>query len=118
MRENGHATEVVTLMEGEWSCYRGGQFKGGSIVMLQRWSVYFRENGHVIEVASLMERENGHSTVASNGGRMVMLKRWSVSWRENSHVTEVASLMEKAWSCYRGGHFNGGKMVMLQSWSV
>ena len=23
-RENGHATEVVNLMEGEWSCYRGG----------------------------------------------------------------------------------------------
>ena len=25
-RENGHVTEVVTLMEGEWSCYRDGQF--------------------------------------------------------------------------------------------
>ena len=23
-RENGHVTEVVSLMEGEWSCYRGG----------------------------------------------------------------------------------------------
>ena len=23
-RENGHVTEVVTLLEGEWSCYRGG----------------------------------------------------------------------------------------------
>ena len=54
-RENSYVTEVVTLMEGEWSCYRsggfngGGQFKGGRmvvtevargrIVMLQRWSV-------------------------------------------------------------------------------
>ena len=54
-RENGHVTEVVTLMEGEWSYYRsgrfngGGQFKGGRmvvtvvargrIVMLQRWSL-------------------------------------------------------------------------------
>ena len=28
-RENGHVTEVVTLMEGEWSCYRGGHFNGG-----------------------------------------------------------------------------------------
>ena len=23
-RENGHVTEVASLMEGEWSCYRGG----------------------------------------------------------------------------------------------
>ena len=27
------------LMEGEWLCYRGGQFKGGRMVMLQRWSL-------------------------------------------------------------------------------
>ena len=33
-------------MEGEWSCYGGGEFKGGEnefnegrIVMLQRWSL-------------------------------------------------------------------------------
>ena len=32
-------TEVVSLMEGEWSCYRGGQFNGGRMVMLQRWSL-------------------------------------------------------------------------------
>ena len=25
-RENGHVTEVASLKEGEWSCYRGGQF--------------------------------------------------------------------------------------------
>ena len=31
--------EVVTLMEGEWSCYRGGQFNGGRMVMLRRWPV-------------------------------------------------------------------------------
>ena len=49
--ENGHVIEVVTLMKGEWSCYRncqlnggewscygGGQFKGGRMV-LQRWSL-------------------------------------------------------------------------------
>ena len=35
--------EVVTLMEGEWSCYEGGQFQGGRMV--------------VTEGASLMERE-------------------------------------------------------------
>ena len=38
-RENGHVTEVVTLMEGEWSYYRGGQFNRGRMVMLQRWSL-------------------------------------------------------------------------------
>ena len=44
--------EVVSFMEGEWSCYRGGQFNGGrivvtkdtcivegGIVMLRRWSI-------------------------------------------------------------------------------
>ena len=39
---------MLGLMEGEWPRYRGGQFKGGRIivtevaglmVMLQRWSV-------------------------------------------------------------------------------
>ena len=52
-RENDHVmTEVASLMEGEWSCYRGsnlmegewscyrsGQFNGGRMVMLQRWPV-------------------------------------------------------------------------------
>ena len=28
-----------SIMEREWSCYRGGQFNGGRMVMLQRWSV-------------------------------------------------------------------------------
>ena len=51
-----------TLMEGEWSYYRGGQFKGGRInggrmVMLQRWSVQYRKNCHITEVVSLVERE-------------------------------------------------------------
>ena len=35
-RKNGHVTEVVTLREGEWSCYGGGHFNGGRMVMLQR----------------------------------------------------------------------------------
>ena len=35
---SGYVTEVVSLMEGERSCY-GGQFNGGRIVMLRRWSV-------------------------------------------------------------------------------
>ena len=33
-----HVMEVASLMEGAWSCYRGGQFNGGSIT-LQRWPV-------------------------------------------------------------------------------
>ena len=51
LRENGHVTELITLMKAEWSYYRGGQFKEGRMVMLRR---------------SLM------------GGRMVMLQRWSL----------------------------------------
>ena len=38
-RENDHVREVLTLMEGEWSCYGVGQFKGGRMVMLQRLSL-------------------------------------------------------------------------------
>ena len=38
-RENGHVTEVVSLMEGQWSCYRGGYFNGGRMVILERWTV-------------------------------------------------------------------------------
>ena len=37
--ENGHVTEVVSLMEAEWSCYRGGHFNGGRIFILWRWPV-------------------------------------------------------------------------------
>ena len=32
-------TEVVTLMEGQWSCYGGGQFEEGRMVLLQRQPV-------------------------------------------------------------------------------
>ena len=39
MEENAHVTEVVSFMEVEWSCYRGGHFNGGKMVMLQSWSV-------------------------------------------------------------------------------
>ena len=38
-RENGYVTEVVSLKEGEWSCYRGGHFNGGRLVMLWRGPV-------------------------------------------------------------------------------
>ena len=39
-------TEVANLMEVAWSCYRGGYFNGGRMVMLQKRSLYWRENGH------------------------------------------------------------------------
>ena len=38
-RDNGHSTEFANLMEGEWSCYRGGQFNGERMVMLRRFPV-------------------------------------------------------------------------------
>ena len=68
------------FMEGEWSCYRGGHFNGGRMVMLQKWSLYWRENGHVTEVVTLIEGEKSCQKV--RGGqfkveRMVML-RWPV----------------------------------------
>ena len=49
-KENG-LTEVVSLMEREWSCYGGGQFNRGSMIV---------RGGQF------------------NGGRMVMLWRWPV----------------------------------------
>ena len=61
-RENSHLIEVANLKEGEWSCYRGGQFKGERMVMLH---FNRRENGHVKEVVF-------------NGVSMVMLQRRSV----------------------------------------
>ena len=51
-------------MDGEWSCYGGGQFNGGRTV-LQRWPV--------MEGEWLCYR-GGHF----NGGRMVMLQKWSL----------------------------------------
>ena len=44
---------MVSLMEREWSSYKGGQFNGGRI-------------DHVIEAASLME------------GELIMLQMWLV----------------------------------------
>ena len=29
-------TGVVTLVEGEWLCYRGGHFNGGRMITLQK----------------------------------------------------------------------------------
>ena len=68
--------KVVTLMEGEWSCYRGGHFNGGSMAMLHRSPVEWREIAYVMEVVCLMEEEWSYRGGYFNGGRMVMLQRW------------------------------------------
>ena len=60
-----------SLMEGEWSCYRGCQFNG-------RAGHKWRENGHVTEVVTLMEGEwSCYGGGQFSGGRM-LLRRWSV----------------------------------------
>ena len=38
-RGNGYATEVVSLMERQLSCYGGGQLNGGRMVILQSCSL-------------------------------------------------------------------------------
>ena len=53
------------LIEGEWSCYGGGQFNRGSMI--------------VREVVSLMEGEGlCYGGGQFNGRNMVMLQKWSL----------------------------------------
>ena len=52
-------------MEGEWSCYGGGQFNGGRMVMLQRWCLIQGEWSY-------------YRGGQFNADRMVMLQRWLV----------------------------------------
>ena len=61
-------------MEGEWSCYRGGKFNGGSSHVTE--VTRLNENGHVTEEVTLIDGEwscyrGGHF----NEGRMVILQR-------------------------------------------
>ena len=96
---------MVPLIEGEWSYYGGGQFKGGRIVIVSEVSSLERENVHVMVVVSLMEGEwSCYRGDLFNGGRKVMLLERSgqFQWRQNGHVTEVAR----------------GRIVLLQIWSV
>ena len=37
MEGAGHVTKVASLMEAEWSYYRGGQFNRGRLMLI--WSV-------------------------------------------------------------------------------
>ena len=49
------------------------------MVMLRRWSVYWREKGHLTEVASLMDGELlCYGGGQFNGRSMVMLQKWSL----------------------------------------
>ena len=60
-------------MGEEWLCYRGGHFNGGGMVMLQKWSLYWRENGHVTDVVSFMEGEWSFYRGAHFNGHMYIL---------------------------------------------
>ena len=81
LRKNGQVTEVVSLVDGEWSCYGGGHFNGGRMVMLQKWSLYWREYGHVMDEVSFMEGEWSFYRGAHFHGHMYillysMVNRW------------------------------------------
>ena len=70
LRENGHVTEVVTLIYEEWSCYRDDQsLMKGACSCYIKWPV----NGGSME------------------GVWLCYRMWSVEWRENGHSTEVLS---------------------------
>ena len=60
-------------MEGEYSCFRGVHFNGGRMVMLQKWSLYWREYGHVMDVVSFMEGEWSFHRGAHFNGHMYIL---------------------------------------------
>ena len=81
-----------SLMQGEWSCYRGGnKWENG-------YDTEVVTNGGRTEVVSLAEGEwlcyrGDHF----NGGKMVKLQRLPVYWKENGHVTEVVSLTDWKW---------------------
>ena len=64
---------MVTLAEGEWSCYGGGQFKGGRGYVR---GGQFNGGRMVTEVVSLSYGE--WSGGQFNVGRKVMLLRWPV----------------------------------------
>ena len=67
-------TGVASLKEGKWSCYRGGQFKGDRMVMLQRWF-----NGGSGYGGGQVEGEwSCYRGDHFKEGIMVILQRWPV----------------------------------------
>ena len=66
---------MASFIEGEWSCYIGGKFNGGRMVLLE--AACSMEG--IGEVASLTEGEwSCYRGGKFNKGRMTMLERWSV----------------------------------------
>ena len=65
---------VASLKEGERSCYRGGQFKGGRMIMLERWF-----NGGSGYGGGKVEGEwSCYRGDHFKEGIMVILQRWPV----------------------------------------
>ena len=89
-------------MEGEWSCYRGGHFNRGSMVKLERWSLYWRENGYVMEVVSFMEGAWSCYRSAHFNGHMYILLYCVVSGVCFLYTVNITSLMEGESSSSRG----------------
>ena len=120
-------------MEGEWSCYGGGQFKGAKMVMLT-------------EVVSLMEVWFGLCCLMTPGlskdigvmydhtfYKQVQISRsdirphikWAVSLVILHMITSIflQALFGYIWVNIltfspREGQFNGERMVMLRRWPV
>ena len=64
-------------MERAWSCYRGGNFNCGIMVMLQKRSLYCNGNGHR-EFVLWRGVWSCYRGGQFNGERMVLLRRWPV----------------------------------------
>ena len=99
----GYVREVASLMEGEWSCYRGGRFKGRRIIVPLHQNM--RGEREDFMPAKIEKVWSCYGGCHFNG-------------RENGHVTEVVTLMEGEWSYYGGGQFKGGRIVMVWRWPV
>ena len=69
-------TEVVSLMKGEWSCYRGGQSNGGGMVVIEEASICTFKSPHLPHHQNMRgERED---YACKNRESMVMLWRLSL----------------------------------------
>ena len=74
-----------SLMEGEWSCYRGGhKWENGYATEVvtnggSKGGQFVERDGYVTEVINLMEGKwSNYRGGQFIGRRMVMLQKWSV----------------------------------------
>ena len=75
MQGECHVTEIVSLMEGEWSCYSLNEGEWSCYSLNEgEWSCY---RGGLMEGVVMVE-ENGHVTEVIKEGIMVILQRWPV----------------------------------------